>query len=159
MLAISKSEGMCLECDLRVDTENNDCYTCFGSVVDPKNPGKIERVNGLNLKGKSNFDVKCFNIQGRKEFTVIPSGLKFFFRNLESINVIDTAIDEITDTDLEGLDKIDKEKIYVGTTTASTTTTTTTQSPREIIEDILDKCSDAKLKEIVDYYKGVEHCV
>lgn len=114
MLSISMMEGISLKCKLGTHyfSDYRDCYTCDAKITNSTNPEKIEKIHGLHQRGKTNSDVECFYIHNKPDFTSLY-GLSMFFKNLKRIYLSCTGIDEITDADLKGLDKIEKDNIII----------------------------------------------
>lgn len=83
------ADGLKVSCQLTVDPDNG-FYSCIASISDFANPGIFERISGLNLPGKTNADVKGFNMKGQTGLTAFPTGLSNWFKNIEELNAIDT---------------------------------------------------------------------
>lgn len=122
------SNGLEISCIFKRDP-TNDCYTCYGRITNPRRPEALRSVSGQHLPNHRNRNVKCFNIEGQREFSQFPHFVGRYFGNLESINARGTGISAITRSQLHGLRRIDRNRIYLGpipTLFSSTTNQPTT---------------------------------
>lgn len=155
VLSLNMAHGLQFQCTFGIDP-GTQLYTCYGTVEVIGNPKKIERISGYHLPGKTNSDVRCFDIGGQLGFIDFPSGLGSYFKNVELINLEDTDITEISNDSLTGLNRVNKETGIL--TGKKTTESTTTVDPTRVPDDMLEGCSRSTIDKIIAFVLKVRNC-
>lgn len=108
MIAIlATSEALLLDCTYSVTTSWNvaNVYSCTGRIITTGLPRTIVEVTRNHLTDKTNDDVLNVII-GDKTVKFIPRHLGAFFPNLESLNMLNSGVEEISRVDLAGMPKL-----------------------------------------------------
>lgn len=98
---ISFCEGIDVYC--MYDAKTPYGYRCTGinsPFITSKEESEVTSVAGPHLPGKTNDDVKFFEVQDQ-DTIYFPSGLTKYFKNIESIQLASTKLKELTKEDLK----------------------------------------------------------
>jgi len=84
-LLASVTTGVKIQCIYTVTSWHiGSLYSCVATVVSMEDPTKITEVSGNHWEGKSNEDVKAFEMYHDKTFTTVPKGYEKFFPNMDA---------------------------------------------------------------------------
>lgn len=97
--------------ELRATWKIGSIYTCSARIVYLGDTHEVIDVSYDHLPGYTNADVKGVYITGQP-ITIVPRNISNFFPNLESLDLRNVDVTEVTNRDLLGLNKL-KEFILV----------------------------------------------
>lgn len=122
LFLISPTTSITINCSFKITSDDSvvNAYTCeVDAAINSNSPLiKLEGISGAQAVGKSTNDVKRF-IANSRNMRYIPIGFSDFFKNLESLKIVNGRLLEIrqenfaTMTNLKNLnlDKNDIEKL------------------------------------------------
>lgn len=94
------SESVVVECKYGVYISGYCCDVQNSELITSKTDREISEVRGQHLSGRNNDDVKFF-YSDNKKVNFFPRGLTKFFKNIETFQIADGKLQEITKEDLK----------------------------------------------------------
>lgn len=108
LVLVSIVDGIMFNCNYAIRTQwnVNDIYSCEAQVLFLGHECNLIEVSRNHMAGMNNSDVKLLAISSQLDVTFYPRNVYQFFPNLEAIYIYDTAIEEMTEEDLQGMQSL-----------------------------------------------------
>lgn len=107
LLAVMNSQAVLLDCTYSMMSVWNmgSIYTCTGKLFLFGDPRSIIEVGGEHKTAKSNANVLQVSIRDKK-VKIIPQHLGAYFPNLESLDMMNSGVEDVSRADFMGLPKL-----------------------------------------------------